>query len=369
MRGCINFVIKYCFKQISQVIMLVAFVAFAFLVVMLSFSGSGDSNQLNVVVHDLDQTAITAVLIDEISTQATVVETGSEDQLQKQLLSGKIQYIIEIPQGFTAAIIESTPKVVTTKIDGTNSTVIIDTAINQFINRAKASLSLASTPEELAQIVTASHEGAVQVSSTSLAVNDGMEKAATAFPIIGYAFSAAFIGFVMNFLVEQRKSGIDDRIKLTATTARGYISGIMIGYVIVGVIITALTLLAANLIIGIPLNFWLFIYLLLLSYVFMALGLAAGSISKDGLSSMIFVQTASLLIAIAGGFFVPYKMLPEAIRTVGYFLPGYWYTSAITETVKTGLPNFLSIGVLILFIILLSLLAMLLRNRKQMQTY
>lgn len=369
MRGCINFVIKYCFKQMSQVIMLVAFVGFAFLVVMLSFSGGGGNNELNVVVHDLDQTALTAVLVDEIGTQATVVEPESETTLQKQLLTGKIQYIIEIPKGFTDAVMSGTPKVMTTKIDGSNSTVIIDTTVNQFINRAKASLSLATTAEELAEFVAAAHKGAVQVSSTSLAMNVDMEKAATAFPIIGYAFSTAFIGFVMNFLVEQRKSGIDDRIKLTATTARGYISGIMAGYVIVGIVITVLTLIAAYLVIGVPLNFWLFVYLLLLSFVFMALGLAAGSISKDGLSSMIFVQTASLLIAIAGGFFVPYEMLPETIRAIGYFLPGYWYTSAITETIKTGLPSLLSIGVLVLFIILLSLLAILLRNRKQVQTY
>lgn len=178
----------------------------------------------------------------------------------------------------------------------------------------------------------------------------------TAFSVMGSAIMTLGIR-----LVSEQSNGWSTYMRITPLSSQTFFFAKMSGQLVIHILSVIVIFTAGFLINGVSLHAWQWVtsglWLIVGSIPFLAIGTLIGCIKKidtaSGISNLLY-----LLLAIAGGLWIPMDQLPSIMKEIGQWLPSYHYGNGAWEIIRGESPEwntiFILIGYLILFMILSS---------------
>ncbi|MDR7239711.1 ABC transporter permease [Neobacillus drentensis] len=291
-------------------------------------------------VANLDKGQLSTVLTDEVFTKALSkqikVKSYDEDGLREKIKDHKLSVGIVIPANFTASMIsgsETKVKLLTVPDPGIKAT-IVQTVIEQFSN----SISIEVFATQLAQPVNAWNQtSVVQPKPSSDEITQPLIKETTinakTKPVESFQYYAAAMGvmFLLMTVVQgvttmilEKEQAVYNRLLLTKLTFTQYLTGKMIGLIIISLAQAFLIILGTNLLFGVDWGPSLSgIALMTVGFVFNAcgLGILAGSFIKTEKAFSVAGMFATQIMAAVGGSMVPLYLFPDWIISITKFLP------------------------------------------------
>lgn len=97
---------------------------------------------------------------------------------------------------------------------------------------------------------------------------------------------------------------------------------------------------------------------------FLALGTLIGLMRKvetaAGISNVLY-----MLLALGGGMWMPFEVMPDMMQNIGQWLPSYHFGSGAWELVRGGSPTWKNILILIAYMMLFMLLSKYIRRKQE----
>ena len=268
-------------------------------------------------VTDQDQTTLSKTLVKQLKVRYNVVELDEAD-IPAALTDADIPWALLIRAGYGSDILGGRQPA----LEGYSLAISDVSALGGVYaeNITKALMLLGSDDSE----ALSAWESAARVNVTIL--DDGGNWERTAFWIGFYGFVSLFTAyFVAKALTDDKRGGMPDRIGVLPVTPRRFlISGTLAAFAVTEV--TALMLLCAlRLLSGeIPHAALLFALLSLYNLFTVGFVLAILSASKDMGAASVALAMSSTLFSMLGGLFWPIEFVPEFMRKLAWFSPGYW---------------------------------------------
>lgn len=185
----------------------------------------------------------------------------------------------------------------------------------------------------------------------------------TAFSVMGSSIMTLGIR-----LVQERTQGWSAFIRITPLSDRIYFAAQMAGQSFIHLLSITIIFIAGALINGVSLTAleWLLsgLWILIGSFPFLALGTLIGLMKKvetaAGVSNVLY-----MVLAVAGGMWMPLEVMPKTMQTIGKWLPSYNFGNGAWEIVRGGTPNWNNILILIAYSALFMLLSKYIRRKQE----
>jgi ABC-2 type transport system permease protein len=291
-------------------------------------------------IVNLDKGQLSTVLTDDVFSKALSkqikVKYYQEKALRDKIKDHKLSVGIVIPPNFTASILSSSaPKVklLTVPDPGIKAT-IVQTVIEQFSN----SVSIEVLASHLAQPVNAGNQdGSVQGKPSFGKITQPLLKEssinAKTEPVGSFQYYAAAMGvmFLLMTVVQgvttmilEKEQAVYNRLLLTNLTYTNYLSGKMLGLMIISLTQAFLIILGTKLLFGVDWGPSLFgVVWMTAGFVFNAcgLGVLAGSFIKTEKAFSVAGMFGTQIMAALGGSMVPLYIFPDWVISITRFLP------------------------------------------------
>ncbi|MEJ8305102.1 ABC transporter permease [Saccharibacillus sacchari] len=158
---------------------------------------------------------------------------------------------------------------------------------------------------------------------------------------------------VMTFglrLVQERTQGWSTALRTTPLTGTAYAAAKMFAQMLLNLLCIVVIFVSGWLINGVHLSAaqWLAsgLWIVLASLPFLALGGLIGCMKKvdtaNGISNMLYMG-----LAISGGLWMPFEIMPEAVQRIGKWLPSYNYGEGAWSIAAGGTPSATSVVLLL----------------------
>lgn len=169
-------------------------------------------------------------------------------------------------------------------------------------------------------------------------------------------------------MVEERSKGWTTFMRVTPLTDTIYFFSKMIGQSMVHVFSILIIFLAGSLVNGIELTVFEWIssafWILLASMPFLALGVLVGMMKRvdtaAGVSNIIY-----MILAITGGMYMPFDILPKTVQAIGSWLPAFHFGNGAWEIIRGNGPEILNIAILAAYLIVFMLLSTYIRRKQE----
>lgn len=169
-------------------------------------------------------------------------------------------------------------------------------------------------------------------------------------------------------LVEERTQGWSMFMRITPLSDSAYFFAKMVAQTIIHVFSIFVIFTAGALITGISLSTmqWLTsgLWILAASAPFLAIGVLIGSMKKvdtaSGVSNLLY-----MMLAMAGGMWMPMEILPKFIQNIGQWLPSYNFGSGAWQIVRGNAPEWSSIFILFGYLLVFMLLSTYIRRKQE----
>ncbi|MEH7129507.1 ABC transporter permease [Neobacillus drentensis] len=291
-------------------------------------------------IANLDKGELSTVLTDEVFTKALSkqikVKSYDEDRLRDKVKDHKLSVGLIIPPNFTSALMsgsETKVKLLTVPDPGIKAT-IVQTVIEQFSN----SISIEVFASQLAQPVNAGNQTSiVQPKPSSDKITQPLLKETTinakTKPVESFQYYAAAMGvmFLLMTVVQgvttmilEKEQAVYNRLLLTKLTFTQYLTGKMLGLIIISLAQAFLIILGTKFLFGVDWGPSLSgIVLMTVGFVFNAcgLGILAGSFIKTEKAFSVAGMFATQIMAAVGGSMVPLYLFPDWVNSITKFLP------------------------------------------------
>ena len=285
---------------------------------------SAEESDLYFGLVDKDNTVMSKALANQFSLRYNIIEVDEAD-ISAKLTDQEIPWILKIGEGYEKDVLEKNTAL--TSLEGYSliasdySSLLTVTAEN--ITRA---LMLLGTNDL----------NAISAWEDASRVNIEFADSGDAWGILSFWFG--FFGFISLFtayfvvktLLDDKRQGMPDRVNALPVSARKYLFQGTLATFIATEVTAALTFLVLAVQVGeIPNPLWLFLLLSLYNLFSVSLVLAITSIAKDlGVASVAMTMIATIS-AMLGGLFWPIEFMPEFMRRIGWFSPGYWLSQGL----------------------------------------
>jgi ABC-2 type transport system permease protein len=169
-------------------------------------------------------------------------------------------------------------------------------------------------------------------------------------------------------LVQENSAGWAQLIRITPLSSFAYFGSKIMAQLVINCLTVIAIFLAGYLINGVELSLseWILsgVWILIGSLPFLALGTLIGTFKRVDTAAAIG-NVVQLGLAILGGLWMPFYVLPDFIQNIGKWLPSYRYGSGAWDIVKGNIPNVESIGILIGYTVLFMVLSVYMRRRQE----
>ncbi|KGA98156.1 ABC transporter permease [Alkalihalobacillus alcalophilus ATCC 27647 = CGMCC 1.3604] len=166
------------------------------------------------------------------------------------------------------------------------------------------------------------------------------------------------ISIVISF-VKDREKGLVARLASTPLSVPGYFVGKLLPFVVIVFLQVVVLSLIGIFIYGLTIAqpFLYFLIALCLAFMVTSWGIGISVFSKTENTGLVITQIIAFAAAILGGLWMPFEILPEAVQTVGKFLPQYWTHQSLISAVTVG-PSSVSLGMTFLLIFIYTIIGM-----------
>lgn len=169
-------------------------------------------------------------------------------------------------------------------------------------------------------------------------------------------------------LVQERTQGWNTYIRITPLPSSVYFFGKMFGQTIMHLFSVLCIFAAGYLMNGVSLSAseWLFsgLWIVIGALPFMALGTLIGFMKRvdtaSGVSNVLY-----MVLALAGGMWMPLEILPRAVREIGRWLPSYNYGDGVWRMVQGGHPQWSGVLILLGYLAIFMLLSVYIRKKQE----
>ena len=262
------------------------------------------------------------------------IEDMEDDKsaLQEKMFYGDVDYVVRIPADFYEVCVKKGEKLKVTKVPGSYAGIYADQMVNSFLNNARtlaeAGFSEAETAETLTEVPTA------RVELVQSGVGEAAKGYSYFFRYMPYMFLAVF-GFSLGSVLAETFRRKDCRRRMDASPVshrRQNLEGLLcmgiFGAGFWGLMLLIGLAFYGKKLIGSGLLPYYLLNSAVLALVCLALAYLVGVLTpgKDALTGI--VNVLSLGMCFLGGAFVPLEALSKQVKTVGQFLPVYWYETA-----------------------------------------
>ncbi|WP_203364342.1 ABC transporter permease [Bacillus sp. REN10] len=185
----------------------------------------------------------------------------------------------------------------------------------------------------------------------------------TAFSVMGSAIMTLGIR-----MVQERSLGWSTYMRVTPLSNTIYFIAQMVGQTLVHLLSIIVIFAAGAFVNDVSLTAteWLGsgLWILIGSFPFLALGTLFGAMKKvetaSGVSNLLYI-----ILAMAGGMWMPMEVMPKVMRNIGEWLPSYHYGSGAWQIIRGEAPNWKNIVVLFSYFLLFMLLSNYIRKKQE----
>jgi len=188
----------------------------------------------------------------------------------------------------------------------------------------------------------------------------------TAFWFGFYGFVSMFTAyFIIRTLTDDKRGGMPDRLGILPKTPRSIlIQGTLAAFTVTEATAVLLMLILRWLTGTIPNSGYLFLLLSLFNLFTVGMILAIISILRSTGAASVVMTMTSTVFAMLGGLFWPLDLVPEFMRKLAWFSPGYWLSRGL-ENIRV--ITFEGFGIPMLFLTGFTVVALLMGGWKRIQ--
>ncbi|HHT87888.1 MAG TPA: ABC transporter permease [Clostridiales bacterium] len=337
-------------NRLAALLSVVSGVALCFLIYLMGgFVKDASLSKNGIGVIDYDNSILSAdfksYLADELDYE--LIEHDSYDYLTELLIDKSISSIIEIPEGFYDTFASGKDgNIIATYTDDFENAAFLEAYINSYLSGIRM-LSVGATGEqntfntlltEYKEMNTSIFKAkAYELDIEKFSQKEGFRNT------IGFFLQIIFaLGMIISFvIIDDRISGIYNRITITPVKPVQYIAGISVFGFILSMIMCAIYcgfIEVVGIDIGFPI-YKLFLLMMLLSFFIICFVVDASLLimSKSGVLSLIMGY--STLGAILGGAYFPIDFAPESFQSMAKVLPQFWFMDTVRKLLDNPLAD------------------------------
>lgn len=364
--------------------------------------------EIDYAIIDRDHSALSAGIADFLETRGTEVQIEDTRQaLQDCVAKGEASYVLIIPEGYESAFMTAMeddaeiPEMDVVYSYYSPEGFIMDGALANYMGALKTYLAaqlnsapvwLGDIPMELASMPGEPYDMAsfatAPVTIDDISVADVSEEALAAasetvktqivakesfttqsdqfcfyLQFDSYSIFAAIIACLGILLSNMNRTDMRKRVLSSPVSYVSYTLQISLACLVVTVVVWAWMLLLGCAFFGAsvasisPLGFAL---MALTTFVFSLIALAAaflvGQTGINATGANAVGNIFGLIVSFLGGAWLPLSMMTPEVDTIAHFLPGFWYTDALSQAahlnagaMDAAVPILGNIGILLLF--------------------
>ncbi|MDR1692457.1 MAG: ABC transporter permease [Oscillospiraceae bacterium] len=309
--------LRRIFKQPINLVFVILFpVIFSALIGLTGESSVNNDAAFSFGVCDKDGSVLSETMIRQMEKRYDTRMVAEED-ISATLTDSEVPWILVIPEGFQEAVLAKQAP----KLEG-YSLRISEVSALASVNAESIARSLillgTDDPAKLA-----AWEEASEVTLTR-APGDNWETIAFWFGM--YGFVAIFTSyFIVKTLSDDKLRGMPDRLGVLPLTPRRTMVQSALAAFLALEVTAALTLGAVSRQIGaVPNPPYIFLLLSLYNLFAVSAILAIMSFARNLGVASVAMTMLSVIISMLGGLFWPLDLVPEIMRKIAWFSPGYW---------------------------------------------
>ncbi|GGE82239.1 ABC transporter permease [Priestia taiwanensis] len=169
-------------------------------------------------------------------------------------------------------------------------------------------------------------------------------------------------------LVQENAAGWAQLIRITPLSSTAYFGSKIAAQLVINCFTIIAIFLAGYFINGVELSAYEWImsgtWILLGSIPFLALGTLIGTFKRIDTAAAIG-NVLQLGLAILGGLWMPFYVLPDMMQNIGQWLPSYQYGTGAWGIIKGNTPTIESVGILLGYLVLFMALSIYIRRRQE----
>lgn len=347
--------------------------------------GDGEFNPFTVVIVNRDEAAkplvppgtpaaviaqlptldFGKILVDEVfgSDRAKAVikvrQMADTERALDELRATRIGVVVEVPPGFTAAVLAGERPAVRVWGDAgkpTQSEIVRQIVLSFTESLTSGMLAQRLAPaEELARAQASGRSAAEAALSNLPAVKEIASGARSVSAMQYYAAAMAIMFMLMTAiaraanLLEERRTGTLARMLVSPTPRSAIIAGQMLGNLVILLAQFGLLVLGTHFLYGVYWGDWGPALILGIAFALAAAGVgaAATGIFDDPKAADVAVGiVGNIFAALSGGMF-PLYLFPDALRAIAKLIPNYWALQGFLDLMSgvsvNGLPTTLAI--------------------------
>ncbi len=326
-------------KPINIVLMIVVPI-----VLNLMFISIFNAEQMyEVGIIDLDDSELTASIIEEMKIAANTHEYENDDAvINSALINSTINMAIRFPENYAEDMINGKcPKVEIYAVEENTDSVPLTMLVAAIgTNCGEIGKLCDGDEDKFYDCVEDYLEGTFQTEYKNFDLSKG-EQIERAVNSLGYlAMGMMFLmSFATTLLLEDKMSRVYSRILTTPTTRASYLLQHLLSYVIVAAVQVVLIISLLPVIMDGQLSFGdsfgVTLQVMLVTLIFatacIAIGLTVSRFSKNNVVAGAFIGLVNLPVLMLGGCMWPRDLMPEGLQRVGDFVPTTWFLKAAEE--------------------------------------
>lgn len=330
-------------KEFRQIIREKAFIGIIIVmpliqIILLGFAITTDVKNVPLAVLDMDNSASSHRAVEAFTVMESFIyaaDPKSEKEAIQMMDDGLIKIAIIIPMHFERDLRSGHKPVIQALIDGVdgNSAGVALAYINQItirLQREWGLLAKQSSPVHLTGI------------EPRMLYNATLESSNNIVPGIIALLLTMITAFLTGMsIVREKEIGTLEQLMVTPIKSYELILGKIIPFVIVGLILVTVGILATGLIFGIWMQGSVFLlYALSLVFILSTLGLGifSSTLAKTQQQAMFIVWFFAIFAILLSGFFIPIQNMPDWIQTITYLNPLRYFMIIIREIYLKGTP-------------------------------
>lgn len=326
--------LKLKLKKKSSIIVYILSPIIAVLVALV-FNNIGQSN-IKVGIYDGDASEISKALVSEIkSNERFTVVNVQKEYINSLVSKGRIDVVIEIPEGFQKDMIDvKSPKVGLFTQKDSSVTVWVENSINYF-NAALEDMARAAegSEETFFKIYENFKDSKVEISNHNL--DDKTRNIGVSVQSIGLLLVFMFAGATLtsSTILSDKMMRTYQRMRTSPMRKIEYISGNVLASLTINVVqIGIILLLSKTFLLKFYTSSWIvFVILLAFSAVAVGLGLLIASVAKSSSQAGQFGNLIILPTCMLSGCFWPAYLMPEIMQNIAKIFPQWWILKSFSD--------------------------------------
>jgi len=357
-----TFTLKRILRNPLNLAFLALFPAIFFVLITASESGKTDG-VTDVDRHDFgyidsDGSVLSKTLAKRLGEVYNIVEVEEGEITDRLTNDQEITWILQIPKGYGECVLNGDVP----ELKGYSLTLSDVAALGSSqAESVTKSLMLLGTDDE--KVIAEWEEY-----SKLEVITDGAEDnwGQTAYWFGFYGFIAIFTAyFIAKTLTDDKRGGMPDRIGVLPVTPRRYLTEGSLAAFAAAEITVALVFAVIGVLLGSFYNpLHLFLLLSLYNLFTICMVMAVFSLAKDLGSASVTMTMLATIFSMLGGVFWPLEFVPDFMKKLAWFSPGYWLSRGLAGINEITFENY---GMPMLFLGGFTLVMILLGGWKKVQ--